>query len=122
MPASKFDEKLPARAGRPETDYRPGPCAMGPIDPGVTIDWMRVWILQKDGDKVAVATGTSSRHVDGDDERPPYQRRWKIRTELERRSDPFTGHRATAVAMAMITRPDGSRDVEHWSQPVAIVR
>lgn len=121
MPASMFDDVLPARESRASRDFRLGPCAMGPVAEGDTLTWMRVWILQHDGSKVAAATGTSGERVDGKDQRPPYKGRWMIRTELERRSDAFTAAPATAVAMAFVTRADGTRDVEQWTQEVSIV-
>jgi hypothetical protein len=99
---------------------------MGPVAPGDTLTWMRVWVWQQDGDRLAVSAGTSGEHLGGHDpserEQIPFTnaREWMIQTELEPGSDQFTeGEPALAMAMAMVER-DGDRDVETWSQAVMV--
>lgn len=121
MPASMFDDELPARGDRRPAGFRAGPCAMGPVADGDTITWMRVWVLQKDPSKMAEASGTSGDRVGSQEERPPYRGRWMIRTELEPGSDAFSEDDAIALAVAMVTHADGTRSTEHWSQAVSIV-
>lgn len=119
MPASMFDDTLHADPGRPAEGFRLGPCAMGPVREGDTVTHMHVWLLQN-GRNVAAATGTSGKHAKQPAERPPYRGRWMIRTELDPGSDAFDEDEATALALAVVTHPDGSRDVEQWTQQVRI--
>jgi hypothetical protein len=124
---SKFRERLPILQGNAAVSGRAlGVCAMGPVDPGETITWMRVWVWQQVGDNLAVSAGTSGEHLGGHAPSPtealPFTsaREWMIQTELEPCSDPFmNGEPALAMAMAMIER-DGDRDVETWSQAVMV--
>lgn len=124
---SKFRERLPILQGNSVASGRPlGVCAMGPVAPGDTLTWMRVWVWQQDGDRLAVSAGTSGAHLGGHDpserEQIPFTnaREWMIQTELEPGSDQFTeGEPALAMAMAMVER-DGDRDVETWSQAVMV--
>lgn len=124
---SKFRESLPILQGNSVASGRPlGVCAMGPVAPGETLTWMRVWVWQQDGDRLAVSAGTSGEHLGGHDpserEQIPFtdDREWMIQTELEPGSDQFTeGEPALAMAMAMVER-DGDRDVETWSQAVMV--
>jgi hypothetical protein len=124
---SKFDETLPIITGRPRKGTRLGLCAMGPVADGDKLTFMRVWIWQQDGAKVAASTGTSGTHIGGPKEvpreKPPFvpKRGWMVQTELEPGSKQFsTGKPALAMALAMVKRPDGSTDVEHWSQAVVV--
>lgn len=124
---SKFRERLPILQGNSVASGRPlGVCAMGPVAPGDTLTWMRVWVWQQDGDRLAVSAGTSGEHLGGHDpserEQIPFTnaREWMIQTELEPGSDQFTeGEPALAMAMAIVER-DGDRDVETWSQAVMV--
>jgi hypothetical protein len=124
---SKFRGRLPILQGNAAVSGRAlGVCAMGPVDPGETITWMRVWVWQQVGDNLAVSAGTSGEHLGGHAPSPtealPFTsaREWMIQTELEPGSDPFmNGEPALAMAMAMIER-DGDRDVETWSQAVMV--
>jgi hypothetical protein len=124
---SKFRERLPILQGNSVASGRPlGVCAMGPVAPGETLTWMRVWVWQQDGDRLAVSAGTSGEHLGGHDpserEQIPFTnaREWMIQTELEPGSDQFTeGEPALAMAMAIVER-DGDRDVETWSQAVMV--
>jgi hypothetical protein len=124
---SKFRERLPILQGNAAVSGRPlGVCAMGPVDPGETITWMRVWVWQQIGNKLAVSAGTSGEHLGGHNPSPTEQlpftsaREWMIQTELEPGADQFTnGQPALAMAMAIIER-DGDRDVETWSQAVML--
>ena len=124
---SKFRARLPILQGNAAVSARPlGVCAMGPVDPGETINWMRVWVWQQVGDNLAVSAGTSGEHLGGHAASPKEQlpftsaREWMIQTELEPGSDPFINEQpALAMAMAIIER-DGDSDVETWSQAVMV--
>jgi hypothetical protein len=118
---SKFDDTLPSPAGRGQVAGRPaGPCTMGPVGDGDTLTWMRVWVHQRAGGRVAAASGTSGEDARTQAEHRPFRERWMIRTGLEPGSDQFLGAPATALALALVTRADGSKDVEQWSQEVTI--
>jgi hypothetical protein len=124
---SRFDEKLPILAGRAPKGVRLGVCAMGPVAEGVKLTWMRVWVWQLNGDKVAASSGTSGKHVGGPRksrrEKLPFTagKTWMIQTELEPGSDEFAkGKAALATALAMVEHEDGSTGVEHWSQAVSL--
>jgi hypothetical protein len=122
---SKFDEVLPIlkdKAG----GARLGVCAMGPVADGDKLTWMRVWVWQQAGKRVAAASGTSGEHLGGrtsSKEKLPFtdKKGWMIQTELEPGSQQFSaGKPALAMAMAMVKHADGSKGVEQWSQAVAI--
>jgi hypothetical protein len=122
MSASMFDKELPALADRTDPSFPLGPCAMGPVGDGDTVTWMRVWVFQDDDGHVAAATGTSGSHVGSAPEIPPFTSRWMIRTALEPGSGAFDpARKATAVALALATRKDGTQTIQHWRQDVAIV-
>jgi hypothetical protein len=78
---------------------------MGPVAPGDTLNWMRVWVWQQDGERVAASAGTSGEHLGGHDpserERIPFteDREWMIQTELEPGSEQFSDQKP-ALAMA----------------------
>jgi hypothetical protein len=124
---SKFRERLPILQGNSVTSGRPlGVCAMGPVAPGDTLNWMRVWVWQQDGERVAASAGTSGEHLGGHEpterERIPFteDREWMIQTELEPGSDQFSDQKpALAIAMALVER-DGTVDVQTWSQAVMV--
>ena len=124
---SKFDETLPVITGRAKKGVRLGLCAMGPVADGDKLTWMRVWIWQLDGAKVAASSGTSGTHLGGPKEvpreKPPYtpKKGWMVQTELEPGSKQFSkGKPALASALAMVKHKDGSTDVEHWSQAILV--
>jgi hypothetical protein len=101
---------------------------MGPVDAGGDeIVWMRVWLWQQDGKKVAACFGTSGEHPGAHPlaptERLPFKPKkdWMIQTELEPGSKQFSkGKPALAMAMALVKHSDGSTGVEHWSQAVSV--
>jgi hypothetical protein len=127
MSVSRFREELPLLQGTAEPSGRKlGVCAMGPVAPGEKITWMRVWIWQKTGKRLATCAGTSGEHLGGHKESPkekrPFtdKREWMIQTALEPGSKQFAkGKPALAMATAMIER-DGELDVQTWSQAVMI--
>ena len=122
---SRFDEVLPILEDEPG-GVRLGVCAMGPVADGDKLTWMRVWVWQHDGKRVAAASGTSGEHLGGaksSNEKLPFtpKKGWMIQTELEPGSQQFSaGKPALAMAMAMVKHADGSKGVEQWSQAVAI--
>lgn len=125
MPASKFREKLPIIQGEPEE--RLGVCAMGPVNKGAKLTWMRVWVWQQDGERVAASSGTSGEHVGGHapapTEQPPYtsEKGWMVQTKLEPGAEPFAHDKpALAMAMALVEHSDGTLEVEQWSQAVSV--
>jgi hypothetical protein len=124
---SKFRERLPILQGNAAVSGRAlGVCAMGPVSPGDKITWMRVWVWQQAGNKLAVSAGTSGEHLGGHNpsakEQLPFTsaQEWMVQTELEPGADQFTAEvPALAMAMAIIER-GGDRDVETWSQAVMV--
>jgi hypothetical protein len=124
---SKFRQRLPILKGTANPSGRKlGVCAMGPVAPGEKITWMRVWVWQKAGKRLAASAGTSGEHLGGRKRSPKEQlpftdkREWMIQTALEPGSQQFAkGKPALAMATAIIER-DGSQDVETWSQAVMI--
>ena len=100
---------------------------MGPVADGDEITWMRVWLWQQDGKKLAACFGTSGKHPGAHPlaptERLPFKSKkdWMIQTQLEPGSKQFSkGKPALAMAMAMVKHSDGSTGVEHWSQAVMV--
>jgi hypothetical protein len=125
MAASKFREVLPILHG--DDSLALGVCAMGSVEDGDELTAMRIWVWQVDGDKVAASSGEGGIHLGGHplapSETPPYttQRGWMVQTQLEPGSDQFSeGKPALAMAMALVTHEDGSKDVEQWNQAVMI--
>lgn len=128
---SKFTEELPILEG--DDSLRLGLCAMGPVSETDTIDWMRVWMWQVDGDKVASSSGVSGSHPGSHDlaenEKLPFlaAKGWMIQTQLEPDSDEFTeGKSAMGMAIALVTIGNGAGDGEgakellQWNQAVLV--
>jgi hypothetical protein len=125
MPASRFREVLPILQGDPSLPL--GVCAMGAVADGDELTAMRIWVWQVDGRKVAASSGQGGVHLGGHhlapSETPPYTapRGWMVQTELEPGSEQFSeGKPALAMAMALVTHEDGTKDVEQWNQAVMI--
>lgn len=121
---SKFEEVLPILE---EPGLRLGVCAMGPVAEGDEISWMRVWVWQQDGTKIAASSGTSGEHFGAHplapSERLPFTPKegWMIQTELEPGAEQFSGGKpALAMAMALVNHSDGTSDVEQWNQAVSV--
>ena len=124
MPASQFDDVLhlmdPA-TDKPIAGLRAGPCGRGPIQGGGTIVSMQIWLVQRNADGVAVATGRSGEGLGTPPETPPYQGKWMVRTGLDEASAEFTTDRPVmAVAIAVMKDPQGVVDVDQWTQAVAL--
>jgi hypothetical protein len=123
---SKFEEELPILDG--DADLRLGVCAMGPVAATDTITWMRVWVWQVAGKKVAASSGVSGAHPGahrlGPTEELPFTaaKGWMVQTQLEPGSEQFSeGKPARAMAMALVTNDDGTEeDVLEWSQAVLV--
>jgi hypothetical protein len=129
MAASKFNDKLPLDKRRPaftdvpdEADIRHGPCAMGPIDPNATLTSVHVLLTQDQGDRVVSATGWSGRLHRAKDPEPPFEREWRVITELEEGSEQFVHNKPVrANAMAIVKLDSGETKIEQWSQNVTII-
>jgi hypothetical protein len=100
---------------------------MGPVGKGEKLDWMEVWLWQQQDDGVAASSGRAGRHLGGQRRSPreklPFgaEKGWMIQTALAKGSKQFViGKPAVAMAVAMVTRKNGNRDVEHWAQGVSI--
>jgi hypothetical protein len=100
---------------------------MGPVADGDQLTWMRVWIWQQDGAKIAASAGTSGEHLGAHavaaSEHLPFkaEKGWMIQTQLEPGSEQFTkGKPALAIAMALVKHADGSTGVDTWSQAVMV--
>ena len=84
---SRFKPVLPVLKG--DAGERFGLCAMGPVADGDEITWMRVWLWQQDGKKLAACFGTSGKHPGAHPlaltERLPFKSKkdWMIQTQLE---------------------------------------
>lgn len=123
---SRFDEVLhlmDPEQERPVAGLRAGPCGRGPVDKGATILSMQVWLFQSGSDgQIAMATGRAGEDVGSPPEQPPYDDgKWMIRTGLDDRSGTFDVEApASARAIAIVRRPDGTTAVEEWSQDVRL--
>jgi hypothetical protein len=124
---SKFREVLHVLENPIDPSVRLGVCAMGPVADGDELTWMRVWVAQQDGARVALASGTSGEHLGGhelsDMEVLPFtdKKGWMVQTQLEPGSEEFSpGKPALAMAMALVRHQDGTRDVEQWSQAITV--
>jgi len=124
---SRFEETLPILTGKAPKGVRLGACAMGPVADGDKLTWMRVWVWQLNGNKVAASSGTSGEHLGGPKktkrEKLPFtpEKGWMIQTQLEPGSAQFAkGKPALATALAIVEHADGSTGVEHWSQAVSM--
>jgi hypothetical protein len=122
---SKFKDVLPILHG--DKALRFGVCAMGDVADGDKITAMRIWVWQVDGNNVAASSGEGGTHLGGHplapNEKPPYRTKkgWMVQTELEPGSKQFSeGKPALAMAMALVTHADGTKDVEQWDQAVMI--
>ena len=100
---------------------------MGPVADGDQLTWMRVWIWQQDGAKIAASAGTSGEHLGAHavaaSEHLPFkaEKGWMIQTKLEPGSEQFTaGKPALAMAMALVKHADGTTGIDHWSQAVMV--
>src|SRR5918998_3186944 len=125
---SRFAESLPLMTG-PGTKrgVKLSVCAMGPVAKGDKLDSMEVWVWQQHEDGVALSTGKAGEHLGGPKRSPreklPFsaEKGWMIQTSLAKGSKQFVkGKAALAMAIAMVTRKNGEKDVEHWMQGVSI--
>jgi hypothetical protein len=128
---SKFEQELPILEG--DDSLRLGVCAMGPVADTDTITWMRVWMWQLDGEKVAASSGVSGTHPGAHPLAPteelPFkaEKGWMIQTVLEPGSDEFSeGTPALAMAMALVVTDgdaegtNGTRELLQWNQGVMV--
>jgi hypothetical protein len=102
-------------------------CAMGPVAKGDTLESMEVWVWQQRDDGVALSTGKAGVHLGGPRRSPreklPFSadKGWMVQTALSKGSKQFKkGEPALAMAIAVVTRKNGDKDVEHWMQGVSI--
>ena len=124
---SRFNEKLPLMTG-PGTapGVKLSVCGMGPVAKGDKIGAMEVWVWQEREDGFALSTGKAGVHLGGKKlpaEKLPFssEKGWMIQTALAKGSKQFVKDKpALAMAIAVITRKDGEKDVQQWMQGVLI--
>jgi hypothetical protein len=112
----------------PVAGLRAGPCGRGPVEAGMSLVSLQVWLFQSRPDGgVAFASGRSGEDVGGPDEQPPFggaagsQGKWMIRTGLDAESAEFTTDEpACGVAIAIVKLPGGGTTVEQWTQAVRL--
>jgi hypothetical protein len=125
---SRFEEELPLMTGSGTgRGVKLSVCAMGPVAKGDKLDSMEVWVWQQHDNGVALSTGKAGEHLGGPKRSPreklPFgaEKGWMIQTALAKGSKQFVkGKPALAMAIAMVTRKNGKKDVEHWMQGVSI--
>ena len=125
---SKFNETLHLLSGQPDDpDETLSVCAMGDVEEGDELTWMRVWVWQQVGDNRAASTGLSGQHLGGHKvsqmEKLPFTSKlgWMIQTKLEPGSAQFvSGKAAEAMALALVTHADQTSEVQQWNQGVLI--
>jgi hypothetical protein len=107
-----------------------GPDAGGPVEPGEKLQWVYVWIFQngEDGDE-AWAAAADGESPEEDEPKKAWEaatkknHRWNVETEMIHGSDDFRPERAaTATALALVDRKDGSSDVYWWTEAVLLNR
>ena len=121
---SKFDAVLHPLQGAPAE--RLGVCAMGDVAPGDTLTSMHVVVLQLMDDGIASSSGTGGQHLGGHavaptEKLPMKGPRWMVQTRLEQGSMEFSTGAALATAVALVEHADGTKDIEQWSQLVAVM-
>jgi hypothetical protein len=124
MPRNNFDDVLhvPDRPELPEgktgqegEEELPGPRAAGPVSDGDTMEWIYVWIIQNGPEGRAAAAYGESEHGTS------FTGRWDIETEMAHDSNDFTPDRpALATAMALVTSPDGTKEIDWWSEAITM--
>lgn len=125
---SKFNDTLHLLAGPPiDPDDTLSVCAMGGVQEGDELSWMRVWVWQQIGDNRAASTGLSGQHLGGHEvskkEKLPFTSKlgWMIQTKLEPGSAQFVpGKAAQAMALALVTHADQTSEVQQWNEGVVI--
>ena len=124
---SRFKEELPLMTG-PGTapGVKLSVCGMGPVAKGVEIESMEVWVWQERKNGFALSTGKAGVHLGGKElpaEKLPFghKKGWMIQTALAKGSKQFVKDKpALAMAIAVLTRKDGEKEVEQWMQGVLI--
>jgi hypothetical protein len=114
----------------PELTKAPGrgPQAGGPVEPGERLRWVYVWIFQNgeddDGTWAAAADGESPEEGPAVGEwqaATATDHQWTVETEMMHDSDAFrTDRAATATALALVDRKDGSTDAYWWTESVLL--
>jgi hypothetical protein len=134
LPPATQSDRLQLQAAGLNPDLPLSVCAMGPVEPGETIQSMRVWVFQETDTKAAASSGKGGQHLGGHDPVgsetfPNKGPDWMIQTQLEEGSEQFTPEApALAVAMAVVERVQTNeagtqvaiREIKHWSQGILI--
>ena len=132
MPASRFDEVLPVLLNNQHEQV--GVCAMGPIGTGDTIEWMRVWAWQQDGQTVVASAGCAGEHVHGahplgpkqmppfgppnpHDPKPP---KWMVQTGFQPNSPDFKLDKPVQVQAMALVKNGGDTNFVQWNQAVLL--
>jgi hypothetical protein len=125
MATSKFFEQLPVLK---DGTSQVGVCAMGPIGDGDKLIWMRAWVWQQDGEKLAAAAGEAGQHVPGahpltPEQEPPFEApkpRWMVQTKLEAESENFSLQKPALVQAIALVENGGARTIVQWGQAVTL--
>jgi hypothetical protein len=105
-----------------------GPDAGGPVEPGEGLRWVYVWIFQNGerGNKTWRAAADGESPEDGQAKKDwqaatRKNNKWSVQTEMIHDSNDFeTDRAATATALALVDRRDGTSDVYWWTEAVLL--
>jgi hypothetical protein len=105
-----------------------GPKAKGPVGEGERLRWVYVWIFQngEEGNTTwaAAADGESPEGSPDADQwaaATKSDEKWEVETEMMHDSDAFrTDRAATATALALVDRADGTTDAYWWTEAVLL--
>jgi hypothetical protein len=105
-----------------------GPDAGGPVEPGEKLRWVYVWIFQngESGKTTWAAAADGESPEDGPamaawEAATGTKNKWTVQTEMIHGSDDFRADRAaTATALALVDRKDGTSDVYWWTEAVLL--
>jgi hypothetical protein len=126
MPASRFDEVLPVLLNNQHKQV--GVCAMGPIGAGDTIEWMRVWAWQQDGQTVVASAGCAGEHVHGahplnQHQNPPFAAptpKWMVQTGFQPNSPDFKLDKPVQVQAMALVKNGADTNFVQWNQAVLL--
>jgi hypothetical protein len=116
--------KLPDKKKYPDR----GPDAGGPVGNGERLRWVYVWIFQNG------ESGRTTWAAAADGRGPSYgsdpdawrsatgdKHKWSVKTKMLEDSDAFrTNRAATATALALVDRDDGTQEAYWWTEAVLL--
>ncbi len=110
-----------------------GPEAKGPVGHHESLRWVYVWIFQNgdeedaEGRRVTWAAAADGESPEGSPAAAQWEaatkvdHEWKVETEMIHDSDAFrTDRAATATALALVDREDGTADAYWWTEAVLL--